>query len=303
MPRTEQRSTTMDYLRFVRDNRRFLAFGFLFGLCSSFGQTFFIALFGGELRAEFGLGHGEFGFVYSLGTLLSGLCLIWLGRVIDRVDLRAFGVLVALGLALACLLMAAAWSVPLLFAAFFALRLTGQGLMVHTSATSMARYFDAGRGKAMSIAALGLPAGEMLLPLPAVALIVAVGWRETWAAAGVALALALPPLCLWLLKGHGARHRALVERTDRGEAAAGAAGGEGRRQWSRREVLRDPRFYLILVAVMVPSFVITGLFFHQVHLAAAKGWSLAWLASCFTAYALASTAAALGLGPLVDRFG
>jgi MFS family permease len=68
-------------------------------------------------------------------------------------------------------------------------------------------------------------------------------------------------------------------------------------------VLRDWRFYLILIAVMAPSFVVTGLFFHQVHVAAAKGWSLAWLASCFIAYALASTAAALALGPLIDRFG
>ncbi len=40
-----------EYLRFVRENARFLAFGFLFGWCSSFGQTFFIALFGGEIRA------------------------------------------------------------------------------------------------------------------------------------------------------------------------------------------------------------------------------------------------------------
>jgi hypothetical protein len=55
------------YLRFVIDNGRFLAFGFLFSLCSSFGQTFFIALFG-EIRAAFDLSHGGYGTVAGRTT-------------------------------------------------------------------------------------------------------------------------------------------------------------------------------------------------------------------------------------------
>ena len=38
----------MRYLDFLVANRRFLAFGFAMALFSSFGQTFFIAVFGGE---------------------------------------------------------------------------------------------------------------------------------------------------------------------------------------------------------------------------------------------------------------
>ncbi|HET6521563.1 MAG TPA: hypothetical protein VFG47_17355 [Geminicoccaceae bacterium] len=107
----------MGYLRFVIGNGRFLAFGLLFSLCSSCGQTFFIALFGGEIRAAFDLSHGGFGTVYAAGTLASGPCLMWLGRASDRVDLRAFGVLVAPGLALACLGYVAVGTVPLASAA------------------------------------------------------------------------------------------------------------------------------------------------------------------------------------------
>ena len=60
-------------LAFVAANRRFLAFGFALAFFSSFGQTFFLSLFAGEIRAEFGLTHGTWGLVYSLATLASGL--------------------------------------------------------------------------------------------------------------------------------------------------------------------------------------------------------------------------------------
>ena len=54
----------MGFFTFLRSNARLAAFGFAFCLLSSAGQTYFISLFGGELRAEFGLSHGGFGTVY-----------------------------------------------------------------------------------------------------------------------------------------------------------------------------------------------------------------------------------------------
>jgi hypothetical protein len=50
----------LEYLRFILAYPRLLAFGFLLTLGSSFGQTYFIALFSDDLRALFDLGHGEF---------------------------------------------------------------------------------------------------------------------------------------------------------------------------------------------------------------------------------------------------
>src|SRR5690606_19568737 len=56
-------------------------------------------------------------------------------------------------------------------------------------------------------------------------------------------------------------------------------------------------------ALIGPSFIVTGLFFHQVHLTEAKGWELSWFAACFAAYAAASTGAVMLAGTLVDRLG
>jgi hypothetical protein len=41
--------------------------------------------------------------------------------------------------------------------------------------------------------------------------------------------------------------------------------------WTRRQVLRDLRFYLILPALMGAPLIVTAVFFHQVPLAEAKG--------------------------------
>lgn len=287
----------MSQLRFIVENRRFLAFGLLLTIFSSFGQTFYIALFSNEIRGEFGLSHGDFGQLYGLATLASGACLIWLGRTIDQIDLRLYSALSAAGIVISCLIMSAVSSVMLLWVALFALRLTGQGLMTHAAVTSMARYFAERRGMAVSVSSLGHALGEAVLPLMAVTLIAAIGWRDTWVAVGLTLAVVLVPLVLWVLKGHGERHRRYLERL----AASAGHATRAVRQWSRRDVLRDPNFYLVLPAVLAPSFIMTGLFFHQVHLAETKGWSLAWLAGAFTVYAGATIVASLLAGAAVDR--
>ncbi len=292
----------MQYFQFVYKNRRFLSFGILVAFFSAFGQTFFIAVFGPDIRAEFNLSHGDFGGYYAIGTAASGVCLIWAGKLIDRFDLRWVTVGVVLALIGACAFMSvlpAAWA---LAPALFALRLSGQGLMSHTAMTSMGRYFEAERGRAVSVAILGFPLGVAVFPALAVWLSGQFGWRMAWAAVAIAMALFLIPLLLWLLRGHSARHHFFLAQTANLEGPGGAIPSR-RRQWTRAEVLGDPRFYLLCFAITAPSFISTGLFFHQAHLAAAKGWTLAWLASAFVAYTVGAIGANLAFGPLIDHYG
>lgn len=287
----------MPYLNFIRSSPRFLTFGFLVAAFSSFGQTFFIGLFGGQVRDAFVLSHGEFGTIYSLATVASAATMVWLGRLIDRVDLRLFTTLVCLGMVVACFVMGSAPMIAALGVAIYLLRLTGQGLMSHIAITAMARYYDAGRGKALSLAALGHPTGEAVLPIVTVGVIAALGWRQTWFAIGLLLAAVLIPLMLWLLRGHAARHQR-YHQTMMGEDSQHRRG-----DWTLSAVLRDPRFYLVIPGLMAPAFIVTGVFFHQAHLVESKGWSMAWFAGTFVAYAAATVAASLLAGPVVDRLG
>lgn len=277
---------------------RLLVFGFLMALASSSGQTFFISLFSAEFREAFGLGHGGFGALYSAATLASGFLLLWAGGLIDRVDLRLFAGIVIAGLALAAIVTAGTVNALTLLVGLFLLRFFGQGLASHTAVTAVAKYAEpSARGKSVSLAALGFPVGEALWPSVAVALIAAIGWRWTYAGAAVLAVAVFLPIALVLLASHGRRHAALLDRTS-------ADTGEGQiRQWTRGEVMRDPTFRWSMASVLAPSFIVTGILFHQVHLTSTKGWELSVFAAGYIGYAVCQIAVALITGPTIDRIG
>lgn len=275
---------------------RLLAFGFLATFTSSFGQTFFIGLFGEDLRHATGLGAGAFGTLYSAATLTSAVCIFWAGGLIDRVPLRAYVAGAALLLAAGCLALSLTGGVAWLAAALFLLRFSGQGLMSHTAVTTIARHFTRARGRALSTALLGHPTGEALLPVPAVALAAAAGWHASWWAA-TGILLAILPVLLWLA----------APAVDGRRGASVAATATQRRTTlpqrdaSRREVLRDRRFHLLLPTLLLPGFVATGVFIHQAALVAEKGWTATWFAATFTAFAAGQVGGMIGSGPLIDR--
>lgn len=290
------------YRDFLAINGRLIAFGVLAAFSSSFGQTFYISLFSAEIRESFSLSHGDFGAVYSAGTLASAAILIWTGKLIDQVDLRLYSAVICLGLASACIGMAGTGSVVVLVLVVFCLRQFGQGLLSHTSSTTMARYVYPGRGKAVGLAALGFPLGEAVFPTIAVAMALAIGWRETWMLSAVFIVVVLVPSLLFLLRGHGARDAVYKERLASEEMARTASGKVGS-DWTRAQVLRDRRFYLALPAILAPSFVFTGLFFHQVHLVELQGWTMETLAASYFAYSAATIIASVSGGALIDRVG
>lgn len=285
-------------------NLRWLVFGFLLIFSGNFGQTFFIGLFGGEWRAAFGMSHGEFGTVYSTATLASAALLVWTGQLIDRVDLTRLVAGIAVILGAGILAAAAAPNILVLAIALFLLRHCGQGLMTHAGQTSMVRFFARGRGRATSIAGLGLPAGEAVLPGIAIAVTALYGWRASWFVAGALVITVMLPSLIVLSRGWRVH---VVDDGHRQDTAVGReqedAASAQLRHWALVEVLKDPRFYFALSGSLGLSFILTGFFIHQAHVADAKGWSLDLVAQAFAAYAVASVVTSLAVGVLIDRIG
>jgi MFS family permease len=280
--------------RFLAENRRWLATGLLLAFGSSFGQTYFISLFAGEIRAEYGLSDGDWGLLYTLATLGSAALLLGRGSWADTVPLSRLAPLVAAAFAGAAALMALGTSIWTLGIAVFLLRFCGQGMFSHIKMTAMARWFVATRGRAIALTNLGYPLGEVLLPLPAVLLMAAIGWRASWGVVAAVIALAILPALLVLL----ARNR----------APQGSAGGEGApgmdgRHWGRAEVLRHWLFWALIPLLLTPGFIGTVIFFHQVHVSEVKGWTLQAMAPGYPAYAAATVSTAFLAGWAADRFG
>ncbi|WP_245414885.1 MFS transporter [Aureimonas flava] len=278
--------------RFLVANARWLGGAFLLCLCSSFGQTYFISLSGGEIRRELQLSHGEFGLLYMLATLASAATLPFLGRAIDRFPTRRVASATVVGLAAACVVMATVPSVPVLVVALYLLRLCGQGMMSQTAFTAVGRWFVANRGRAVSYATIGYQAGEATLPLIFVATVGLLGWRGSWfASAAFLVVLGLPAIY------------ALVRRErDPQSTMAPDLRRPAVRERMLAEVVRMPSFYLLCTAVVAPSFIVTTIFFHQIYLADLRGWPVELFASGFVLMSTATAACALTCGWLIDRY-
>ena len=188
----------MDYLRFLRTNWLFLLAGFLLTFTSSYGQTYFISLFAGEIKADFGLSDGQWGGIYTIGTTLSAIVMVWAGVLTDNFRVRVVALGVMLGLAIACLAMAVISNWVLLIFVIFALRLTGQGMMSQLGSVAMVRWFEATRGKALSLSSMGFAAGQAILPVIFVALFAVFHWRSLWVLAAILVVLTIPVLLLLL---------------------------------------------------------------------------------------------------------
>ncbi len=288
----------INYLRFLATHRTLLAFGFLAFFAGNFGQSFFVAWFGASIQSSLGLSASAYSAAYSAATLCSAMTIIVVGAWIDRVNLALYALLVLTGLGVAMATLSLSQGFASLLVGFFLLRLCGQGLLTHTGMSTMARYFQENRGKAMSIAGTGTPVGEMIMPTLAVLTLGWLGWRGSWALFATLVPLVLLPLfalLLWRIsRSHPLHPRDATSETTGTE-------DDGVRHYRRRDVLRDRRFWRVLPLLLAAPFMVTGLFIHQNFLVAAKDWSPEWLAASFTLYGGMHWAAALASGVLIDR--
>jgi MFS family permease len=286
--------TRTGYLGFAYRNRRMLGFGFLMAFGSSFGQTYFIGVFSPSIETAFSLSHTEWGSIYMIGTLASAVLLPFSGRLIDRMPVRTYAIIVAVGMVVACLAMSLAPVAWTLIVMIFLLRQFGQGLCQHTAVTGMVKFFERDRGKAVAIAILGFPAGRAFLPVLAVAVIGAVGWRWTYAICAVA-GLLMIPVIIWLLpRRHDTPDQAEISEL------GGSAPVLDRRLG---HMLRDPFFFLMLPALMAPALLETAMNFHQLTIADMKGWSAEWVTAGYAVFALTTVMFSMYAGDLADRIG
>ena len=166
--------------------------------------------------------------------------------------------------------------------------------MTHTASTSMAKFFDVNRGKALSISWLGLSLGEGLLPYLIVFLMKFYSWKMIWLGISLFILFIIIPSVFIILKNYqdGSTETTSLKQEVNHEI----------KNWTRAEVIRDKKFYFLLPAVLAPAFLTTGIFINQIYIFESKGWSMLLLAQGFTLYAIVSVITLAVSGFLIDRF-
>ena len=275
-------------------NLKVIIFGFIFTFFSSFGQSFFLGLFNSSIRETLSITHGQFGSIYASATLLSSFLLIWVGKKIDDINIFRFALYVTLLLAFSCFFFSKISSIIFLFIAVFLMRFSGQGLMSHTATTTISRFFTKSRGKALSAGWFGLSTAEFILPVLIVYLLTLTTWQNIWLSISVLILFFLPFISYSLIKNLNFDSREDVNNQNFVEKEI--------KNWTRIEVLKDYRFYIVCLNMLAMPWIATGVFVYQSYITESKEWGEFVIAQSFMAYSVLSVITLLGSGFLIDKF-
>ena len=270
-----------------------ILFGFIFTFFSSFGQSYFLGLFNSSIRDALSITHGQFGSIYASATLCSSLLLIWVGKKIDDVNIFKFALFVIILLAFACFFFSKVSSVFLLFIAIFLMRFSGQGMMSHTASTTISRYFTRTRGRALSISWFGLSSAEFIMPVLMVYLLTIIDWQNLWLIFSITVLIILPIASFLLIKNLNLDSREISDENIKEVEI---------KQWSRREVIKDYRFYIISLNMLAMPWIFTGFAVFQSFVQTSKGWGPYVIAQSFMSYSILSVLTLFLSGFLIDKF-
>ena len=277
-------------------NKKVLLFGFIFTFFSSFGQSFFLGLFNPSIRNELNITHGQFGSIYAAATICSSLLLIWFGKKIDDIKLINYSLIVIGFLLFSSLFFSFIVNIYLLFIAIFLMRFSGQGLMSHTSSTTVSRYFNKRRGRALSGIWFGLSSAEFILPFLIVFLLNIFSWRTIWHFISLVIFIILPIFVFYTIKNITIESRETLETKSNKEET------KDTKSWKRSEVLKDFKFYIISLNMLAMPWIATGVFIYQSFISESKFWDSYIIPKSFMIYSITSILTLIYSGFLVDKF-
>jgi MFS family permease len=250
-----------------------VAVGFLAHIASAFSISSTLSVFLKPLSSDLGISRGVFSLIRSGEILIGAAAAPIVGSVLDRHGgrwLMAAGGLIS-GAGFLLLGQSRDFWQFLLFR--WLLVSPGDSLMGSMVVNvSISRWFVRMRGRALALAGMGHGLAKVGMPLLAASLILHTGWRGAWTVFGlVTLGLVVGPALLFMRRrpedmgllpdGARAQHNSGASVSERGSARTSRTATDNV-VWSRREALRTPAFWLIVITFGVAHVGVTGLNLH-----------------------------------------
>ena len=174
------------------------------------------------------------------------------------------------------------------------MRLSGQGLMSHTSTTTISRFFERSRGKALSTIWFGLSTAEFILPVLITYLFLIYSWRTVWQGIAILVILFLPFIILNTIKSINLDSREKDNNPKLKKIKI--------KSWKRRDVIKDYRFYIISLNMLAMPWMATGIFVYQSFITDSKMWAVYTIPKAFMVYSITSIVTLFFSGFLVDKY-
>jgi MFS family permease len=164
------------------------------------GQTAAVSVFIDPMIDDLGVSRSAISTAYLVGTLSGAVAMPLVGRLLDRFGVRRVMVVIGLVFAAALCALSAVGSIVGLTAGFVVIRMAGQGALGLTATTAVALWFTRRRGTAMGlVSAIGASAIS-LAPVLLETLVSDWGWRRTWLAEGIAVAVIVLPVAWFAMR-------------------------------------------------------------------------------------------------------
>ncbi len=264
-----------------------------------------LSVFVVPLVHEFGWSRTALSGAVSLGGVLAAVASPAIGPFLDRAGSRLVLCLAVLATGTAMLLLSLTDSLLMFYLLFCLARASWAGPFELGIYGAVNNWFIVRRAFASSVATLAQAAGLVAMPLVAQAAISQHSWRAGWLALGT-LTLVIGFLPTWLLLvrrpedvGLHPDGRAL-EGAGTGAAAAGLT-PRPEANFSRRQAMRTPAFWLLLLYTALVYPVQAGISLHQAPHLIERGIAPAVVATIVSTFSLFSVAATLVCGLLPRR--
>lgn len=171
---------------------------------------------------------------------------------------------------------------------------------------TIAKWFVARRGMAVSVASAGVSLGGVILTPLTDWWIGAYGWRSGWVMLGVLVFLVMVPAAFVMRRApedRGLLPDGMTEDESRAYSAVRKrVSAVSEIQWTRAEAVRTPTLWLVILAYGVANVGLVAMLVHTIPFLTDSGFSSSTAAFLFGVLAWAALVSKLAWGILMDRF-
>jgi MFS family permease len=166
--------------------------------------------------------------------------------------------------------------------------------MSHIALTATGRWFSAERGRAISLVILGHQGGEASMPLVFSMVAIIYGYQAGWFFGAMLLLIIALPISLWAYS---------APREPQNSNISSGLSENKIHNWTRREVMSDPIFWILLTGALAPGFIGTIIFYHQNYLTEINEWPPQIFVKSLVALSTMTVIFTLISGAIVNKFG
>lgn len=254
------------------------------------GQTIGVSVFTEHLIAALDIGRVNLSTAYMFGTILSGLCIPFAGRMYDKYGVRPVAMTAGFLLGLTLIYLSSIAEIVNLFnrfsfpaypsavalvmitAGFFLLRFLGQGVLTMISRNMVMKWFEKRRGFANAILGITVSFGFSYSPRVMDMLIDNFSWQEAWEFTGIAACLGFVVFAFLLFRDNPVKYGLLPDGRKISKNPEKDPNLPLLKEYDLREAKATYSFWIFNLSLTLQALYVTAFTFHIISIFLVNGY-------------------------------